>query len=60
MPARSTRADEEPIVFGKQNVRREWREQHAIASACLQSPHGYATAYLLDAERSPSYGGPPV
>jgi hypothetical protein len=63
MPARSTRPDEEPIVFGKQSVRREWREQYATASACLQtlrSLHSYAHAYLIDAELSPTYGGPPV
>ena len=50
-------------MFGKQSVRREWREQYATASACLQtlrSLQSYAHAYFIDAELSPTYGGPPA
>jgi hypothetical protein len=49
-------------VFGKQNVRRVWRQGRITLSACLRSlpEYGYSHAYELDAERSPSSGGPPV
>ena len=47
-------------MFGKQNVGREWRQEFAIASACLRSLPGYAHRYLTDAELSPTSGGPPV
>jgi len=49
-------------VFGKQNARRVWRERRITLSACLRSlpEHGYRHAYELDAQLSPSPGGPPV
>ena len=49
-------------MFGKQNARREWREAGVTLSACLRSLPGYAYshAYELDAQLSPSAGGPPV
>jgi hypothetical protein len=60
MAARQTRPAEETIVFGKRNARREWRQDGVTLSACLRSMHEYAYAYELDAQLSPSYGGPPV
>ena len=49
-------------MFGKQNARRVWRQGRITLSACLRSlpERSYGHAYELDAQLSPSPGGPPV